>query len=81
MKSLPEYLGNIQCYIISAGVTSFFTAVYNFLVQNTPKEIFGLSLSIWLILLLINIWDVKTGVKANKIIRANQGEKFNRKRS
>lgn len=76
MKSLPEYLSNTQCYIISAGFTTFITGVIKFLNENTPKEIFGLSLSIWVILFLINIWDIKTGISANKAELKKEGEKF-----
>lgn len=76
MKSLIVYLSNTQCYIISAGITTFFTGVLQFIRENTPKEIFGLSLSIWIILLAINLWDTKTGIKANKVERKKEGEKF-----
>lgn len=76
MKSLPEYLSNTQCYIISAGFTTFVTGALQFIRDNTPKEVFGLSLSIWIILLAINLWDTKTGIRANKIERKREGEKF-----
>lgn len=76
MKSLSEYLSNTQCYILSAGVTSFFTGIIQFVNNNTPKEIFGLSFSIWIILLIINLYDTNTGVKANRIERKREGEKF-----
>jgi len=76
MKSFIDYMSNSPNYIVSAGVSTFFTGVYQFLIENTPKEIFGLSISIWIILLLINLWDTKTGIRANKIERKREGEKF-----
>lgn len=53
-----------------------FTAFKSILTASTPSEIFGYSLSIWFVALVINGWDIYTGVKADIKRRKDLGENF-----
>lgn len=53
-----------------------FTALKSFFLENTPSEVFGYSLSIWFIALVVNAWDIHTGVKADIKTHKEKGEGF-----
>lgn len=76
MKALAYYLGHKEFYFISAISGTSFATLFTFLKENTPEQIFGLSLSIWVILLVINLFDNHSGIKAHKKICQIEGEKF-----
>lgn len=61
--------------LIAGGFT--FATIKNFFKMNTPDEIFGLSITIWFVAFLVNLWDIYTGVKADiKRQKQNGGVKF-----
>ena len=60
--------------IIAGGISC--ATVRTFFELHTPEEIFGYSLSMWFVALLVNFWDIYTGVRADIVTRKKNGGKF-----
>jgi len=73
---LASFIGHKDLYIVSLTLGSIFTAITSFFIAYTPSYIFGVSITLWSIALIINLIDIYTGIKANSKIKADLGEKF-----
>lgn len=71
-----QYLSHKDLYITSAGLGGAATWLLNFFSQHTPTEILGISVSIWLVVFCINLYDIHTGIKADTQRRLQNGERF-----
>lgn len=63
-------------YCTSLSVGGIFTFLLQFVINNTPKELCGLSIGIWLVAFIINMIDIRTGIKADTKRKQEKGEKF-----
>lgn len=76
MKDLYVYLSESKIYVLSIGFSTIFTTIYNYLISDTPKEIFGVSVSLWLIALILNLFDIQSGIRADKVRSKKLNEEF-----
>lgn len=65
-----------EMYIASTIAGAIATTVANTFINYTQNEILGISLSLWFIVGVINIYDIHTGIKADTKRRERIGEKF-----
>ncbi len=63
-------------YFASISFASITTAIMNFFSKFSEIVIFGISVSIWSIALIINIIDIHTGIKADTKLQNDKGKKF-----
>jgi len=73
---LTNFINHKDLYTISITLGSATAFIFDFLINFSEKTMFGLSLSLWLIALSINIIDIHTGIKADSIRKKRLGEKF-----
>lgn len=73
---LLAFFTHKELYIISISFGTSFTLIADFFIKYTPKEIFGISITLWLLALIINVIDIHTGIKADTKRRNDVGEKF-----
>lgn len=77
MKYLvTNYLTHKELYIVSITFGGLFTGIMEFYNDFTQREIFGISAVLWFLLLMINLYDIKTGIRASTKLRNDNGEKF-----
>jgi len=63
-------------YIASISLGTLFSFMINFIVKLSGKELFGISMTLWGLALIINIIDIHTGIKADTKRKADKGLKF-----
>lgn len=73
---LIAFLAHKNFYLSSISIASILTVITNFFARFSETIIFGLSVSIWLITLTINIIDIHTGIKADTELKRQKGKKF-----
>jgi|TARA_R110000823_G_scaffold264480_1_gene384625 hypothetical protein len=73
---IASFIGHKDLYIISLTLGSIFTAITSFFIKYTPSHVFGVSITLWSIALIINLIDIHTGIKANSKLKKDLGEKF-----
>ena len=73
---LIQYFSNKQLYFFSVSIGSLLSFIIEFFSKNTPKELFGISISLWFIAFVINLIDIHTGIKADTARKEKLGEKF-----
>jgi hypothetical protein len=73
---LFSFLNHKDLYTISLTLGSATAFILDLLINFYEKTVFGLSLSLWLIALVINIIDIHTGIKADSERKKRLGEKF-----
>ncbi len=49
--------------------------LFAYIQSNTPSEIFGFSIKMWLLIFAFNIWDIYTGIRADAKIQRAKGSK------
>lgn len=77
MKNLLiAYFTKLPLYASSLGVGSILSTIISFFVENTPAYLFGINVAIWFILFVINIIDIHTGIKADKVRCEREGKVF-----
>lgn len=77
MKQLiMSFIGHKDLYTASITIGSIFTAILSFFIKYTPEYILGISLTLWLIALIINIIDIYTGIKADTKVQNDLGKNF-----
>lgn len=77
MKQLiMSFIGHKDLYTASIAIGSLFTAILSFFIKYTPEYILGISLTLWLIALIINIIDIYTGIKADTKVQNDLGKNF-----
>lgn len=70
------FIANKQLYACSLGMGTLLSAVFSFFVKNTPEYLFGINSILWLIALVINIFDIHTGIKADSKRQKDDGKDF-----
>jgi hypothetical protein len=73
---LIQYFSNKQLYFFSVSMGTILSMVVEFFSKNTPRELFGISISLWFIAFLINLIDIHTGIKADTVRKEKLGKKF-----
>ena len=73
---ITHYFGNKELYFFSISIGSFFSMLVEFFTKNTPKELFGISISLWFIAFVVNLIDIHTGIKADTVRKEKEGKKF-----
>lgn len=77
MKNLLlQFATHRDLYLISVSFASILTTIASLYIKLSQTTIFGISISIWLVALVINIIDIHTGIKANTKEKKDKGEKF-----
>lgn len=71
-----SFISHKDLYIVSLTLGSIFSAIVSFFTTYTPSYIFGVSITLWAVALVINFIDIYTGIKANSIMKKAIGEKF-----
>lgn len=76
---MKEFIFNLfnhkSLYLSSASIGSVIAFIVNFF-SNTPSEILGISISLWLVVFIINVYDIHTGIKADTVRKQSTGGKF-----
>lgn len=75
-KHILSFLLHKDYYFASISFASLFTGVTNFFTHLSQTLIFGLSVTLWLFALVINIIDIHTGIKANTKEQKDKGKDF-----
>ena len=73
---LQKFLGHLDLYGIAIVSGVSFSTVYQFLTDFTERELFGLSMIMWIALFIINIIDIHTGIKADTKRKKDLGTNF-----
>jgi uncharacterized protein YacL len=72
---IANFIAHRDLYMISITLGSVFTAITSTFVKFTPSYVFGISITLWIAALVINLVDIYTGIKASSKKRKTQ-EKF-----
>jgi hypothetical protein len=75
-QMITSFLNHRDLYTISITAGSAITFILDFIINFSEKTLFGLSLSLWFIALIINIIDIHTGIKADSARKKKLGSKF-----
>lgn len=70
------FFSHKDLYIVSLSLGSVITALSSFFLKYTPDYVFGVSITIWAVALVINIIDIHTGIKADTKIQNDKGLPF-----
>lgn len=70
------FLANKNLYATSLSLGTILTTIFSFIVENTPAYLFGINTVLWLIALIINLIDIRTGLKADAKRSNDDGEQF-----
>jgi hypothetical protein len=62
---IANFIAHRDLYMISITLGSVFTAITSTFVKFTPSYIFGISITLWIAALVINLVDIYTGIKAS----------------
>jgi len=73
---LTSFLLHKNLYFLSLSTGAILTQIVEFFINFTPTYLFGINASLWLIALVINIIDIKTGIKADTKRKEDNGGKF-----
>lgn len=77
MKNLLlAFIANKPLYITSLSIGTILSTIISFFVENTPAYLFGINTALWLIVFVINVLDIHTGIKADKVRCAKEGKAF-----
>jgi len=71
-----KFFGHIDLYTTSTGIGLVMATIYHLLYELTEKNLFGLSLGMWLFLFIINVIDIYTGIKADTKRKKDLGANF-----
>lgn len=73
IQKLIELKNYLNLTICLAAVTTFFSSLF---MTITEKSIFGVSLALWLIAAIVNLFDIITGLKAFAHKQRENGDVF-----
>ena len=77
MKQLIlSFIGHKDLYNTSITAGSVFTIITSFFIKYTPEYILGISFTLWMIALIINVIDIYTGIKADTKVQKDLGKDF-----
>lgn len=71
-----KFINHTDLYRLSLYLGTSFTSIYTLFSDFTEKEFFGTSVILWALLFLINIVDIRTGIKADTKRKKDIGIKF-----
>lgn len=70
------FFSHRDLYMSSITIGSVATAICSTFIKYTPDYIFGISITLWMIALVINMVDIYTGIKAYSKIQKDKGLPF-----
>lgn len=70
------FFAHKDLYMVSLSLGSILTAIASFFLKYTPDYVFGISVTLWSLALVINIIDIHTGIKADTKIQNDKGLPF-----
>lgn len=73
---ISTFLNHKDLYFVSITFGGVVSAIMNFIINYTPREIFGISLGLWFVIFFINMIDIRTGIKADTKRKNDEGLKF-----
>ena len=73
---IANFIAHKDLYMISITLGSVFTAITSTFVKFTPSYVFGISITLWIAALVINLVDIYTGIKASSKKKKDIGEIF-----
>lgn len=65
-----------EFYFISISIGTVVSSISRFYDDFSQREMFGISAMLWVFLLIINIVDIRTGIRASTKLQNDKGEKF-----
>lgn len=71
-----KFFGHLDLYGLSALLGTAASTLYTFSYDITEKDLFGLSIVMWLALFIINSIDIYTGIKADAKRKKDLGTNF-----
>lgn len=71
-----NFIGHRDLYKTSLYIGGITSTLTQFFLENTPEQIFGISIVIWFLVFFINIVDIYTGIKADSRRKKSLGKKF-----
>ena len=73
---IVAFFAHKDLYLVSLSLGSIVTAIASFFLKYTPDYVFGVSITLWALALVINIIDIHTGIKADTKIQNDKGLPF-----
>lgn len=70
------FLAHKDLYSLSISLGAIISTISTFFIENTPDYIFGISISLWSVAVIINLIDIRTGIKADIKRKADLGLDF-----
>lgn len=70
------FLANKNLYATALSLGTILTTIFSFIVENTPEYLFGINTVLWIIALVINLIDIRTGIKADAKRSKDDGGQF-----
>jgi steroid 5-alpha reductase family enzyme len=72
---IAKYTSKAAIAVVSLVSSLTIGKILTELFNTVPKEIFGITLALWVVALLVTVWDCVTGVRAYKKEKKEKGEK------
>lgn len=63
-------------YISASAAGGIATTISEMFIKHTPSHVLGVSLTLWVIIGAINMYDIHTGIKADTKRKEREGKKF-----
>lgn len=73
---LHSFMNHKDLQLLSISVGSILTLIFNFFSTLHERFFLGITASLWLIALIINVIDIHTGIKADTARKKKDGENF-----
>lgn len=71
-----NFISHKDLYTLSISIGGLMSLIMKLFTEISERQILGMSISLWLIALIINIVDIHTGIKADTARKEKLGEKF-----
>lgn len=71
-----QFVNHKDLYIFSISVGTIISALLSFLSTMHEKFFLGVTVSLWLIIFIINVFDIHTGIKADTVLSQKNGKNF-----
>lgn len=71
-----SFISHKDLYTLSISIGGVVSLMFKFFTDISEKQIFGMSITLWFIALIINIIDIHTGIKADTVRKNKIGENF-----
>ncbi len=71
-----QFIGHKEFYFLSISVGTVVSSIITFLSTIHERYFLGVTVSLWLIAFIINVFDIHTGIKADTVTSKKEGKNF-----